>query len=121
MSTLLKHLRGAFVIACGALVLITDAGPLATPVLPKLRTAPLRASPNSRISPERFCQGSRHRLWPTRVRLGIGPPLTKGAGEDAVLGMRVGGGDRAAGAHRPGLWPLPLPCMWQAVQRAPST
>src|SRR5215203_507981 len=33
ISTLLKRLRGAFVIACGALVLITDAGPLATPAL----------------------------------------------------------------------------------------
>src|SRR3954465_563200 len=33
MSTLLKGLRGAFVIASGALVLITDAGPLATPAL----------------------------------------------------------------------------------------
>src|SRR3954449_947930 len=33
MSALLKRLRGAFVIACGALVLITDAGPLATPAL----------------------------------------------------------------------------------------
>src|SRR3954465_8783670 len=33
MSSLLKRLRGAFVIACGALVLITDAGPLATPAL----------------------------------------------------------------------------------------
>src|SRR5215212_4776632 len=67
---------------------------------------------------KRFCQGSRHRLWPTRVRLGIGPPLTKGAGEDAVLGMRVGSCDRAARAHRPGLSPVPLPRLWQAVQRA---
>src|SRR5688500_1258175 len=33
MMSILKHLRGAFVIACGALVLITDAGPLATPAL----------------------------------------------------------------------------------------
>src|SRR5215204_1159883 len=56
----------------------------------------------------RFCQGSRHRLWPTRVRLGIGPPLTKGVDEDAVLGMRVGGGNRASRAHRPGLPPVPL-------------
>ena len=66
----------------------------------------------------RFCQGSRHRLWPTRVRLGIGPLLTKGADEDAVLGMRVGSCDRATGAHRPGLPPVPLPRMRQAVQRA---
>src|SRR3954467_13404414 len=44
---------------------------------------------------ERFCQGSRQRLWPTRARLGIGPPLTKGADEDAVLGMRIGSRDRA--------------------------
>src|SRR5215212_9889727 len=27
---------------------------------------------------EGFCQGSRQRLWPTRARLGIGPPLTEG-------------------------------------------
>src|SRR3954467_8847932 len=33
MSTLLKRLRGAFVIACGALVLITAADPLPTPAL----------------------------------------------------------------------------------------
>src|SRR3982751_76358 len=25
-----------------------------------------------------FCQGPRHRSWPTRARLGIGPPLTAG-------------------------------------------
>src|SRR3954463_7029973 len=59
----------------------------------------------------RFCQGSRQRLWPrlwpTRARLGIGPPLTKGADADAVLGMRVGSCDGAAGAHRPRLSPLP--------------
>src|SRR5215207_11274684 len=33
MMSILKHLCGAFVIACGALVLITDTGPLATPAL----------------------------------------------------------------------------------------
>jgi hypothetical protein len=41
--------------------------------------------------------------------LGIGPPLTKGADEDAVLGMRVGRRSGATRAHRPGLSPVPLP------------
>ena len=27
--------------------------------------------------PQRFCQGSRHRPWPKRARLGIGPRLTE--------------------------------------------
>jgi lipoyl synthase len=39
-----------------------------------------------------------------------------GADEDAVLGMWVGGSNRAAGAHRPGLSPVPLPHLRQAVQ-----
>src|SRR5215204_6477943 len=37
-----------------------------------------------------FCQGSRHCPWPTRAWVGIGPPLTKGADKDAVLGLWVG-------------------------------
>src|SRR5215212_4359805 len=60
-----------------------------------------------------FCQGSRQRLWPTRARLGIGPPLTMGADEDAVLGLWLAGRDRALRAHRPGLPPVPLPRLWQ--------
>jgi len=40
--------------------------------------------------PRGFCQGSRHRPWPTRAQLGIGPPLTKEADEDAVLGLWIG-------------------------------
>src|SRR3954447_5160541 len=40
MSTLLKRLRGAFVIAYGALVLITAAGPLATPALAQAAHVP---------------------------------------------------------------------------------
>ena len=67
----------------------------------------------------RFCQGSRHRPWPTRAQLGIGPPLTKEADEDAVLGMWVGSCDRAIRAHRPGLPPVPLPRVRQAVQSLP--
>src|SRR4051794_14977685 len=41
-----------------------------------------------------------------------------GADEDAVLGMRIGSRDRATRAHRPGLSPVPLPGVWQTVQRA---
>jgi hypothetical protein len=63
-----------------------------------------------------FRQGSRHRSWPTRAWAGIGPPLTKGADEDAVLGLWVGSRDGATRAHRPGLSPVPLPRLWQAVQ-----
>ena len=40
MSTFLRRLRGAFVIACGALVLITAAGPLATPALAQAAQVP---------------------------------------------------------------------------------
>src|SRR3954453_13424262 len=42
----------------------------------------------------------------------------RGADEDAVLGLWVAGRDGAAGAHRPGLPPVPLSCVRQAVQRA---
>ena len=45
ISTLLKRLRGAFVIACGALVLITDAGPLATPALAQAALAQTEPAP----------------------------------------------------------------------------
>src|SRR3954451_13614887 len=41
-----------------------------------------------------------------------------GVGENAVLGMRIGSRDRATRARRPGLPPVPLPRVWQAVQRA---
>ena len=39
-------------------------------------------------------------------------------GEDAVHRVRIGGGDGATRAHRPGLSPVPLPRVRQAVQRA---
>src|SRR5215204_5599640 len=58
---------------------------------------------------EGFCQGSRQRLWPTRAGLAMSRLLQRGVDEDAVLGMRVGRGDQATGAHRPGLSPVPLP------------
>jgi predicted component of type VI protein secretion system len=50
MSTLLKPLCGTFVIACGALVLIVGAGPLATPalaqaVLAQTEPAPVQPQP----------------------------------------------------------------------------
>ena len=67
-----------------------------------------------RSKPNGFVR-SRHCRWPTRARVGRGPPLTKGAAADAVLGMRVGSCDRAAGAHCPGLPPVPLPPVRQAV------
>src|SRR3954470_13020203 len=42
----------------------------------------------------------------------------RGADEDAVLGMRLGSRDGATRAHRPGLSPVPLSRVRQAVQRA---
>src|SRR3954467_5800352 len=42
----------------------------------------------------------------------------RGADEDAVLGMRIGSCHGASRAHRPGLSPVPLPYVRQAVQRA---
>src|SRR5215217_7342927 len=45
MSTLLKPLCGAFVIACGALVLIAGAGPLATPALAQAVLAQTEPAP----------------------------------------------------------------------------
>src|SRR5215218_1162411 len=62
-----------------------------------------------------FCQGSCHRPWPKRAPLGIGPASHGRVDEDAVLGMRIGRRDGATRAHHPGLSPVPLPCMWQAV------
>src|SRR5215213_7423730 len=68
---------------------------------------------------------------PKRVLSGLAPrPLAdagsvgyraashRGADEDAVLGMRIGSRDRATRAHRPGLSPVPLSGVRQAVQRA---
>src|SRR3954451_10053554 len=74
----------------------------------RLATRPRRAGP-ARVHGIRgdfvkgFRQASRHYRWPTRARLGIGPPLTKGADADAMLGMQVGSCNRATGAHGPGL------------------
>src|SRR5215203_5272772 len=45
MSTLLKPLCGAFVIACGALGLIAGAGPLATPALAQAALAQTEPAP----------------------------------------------------------------------------
>ena len=55
--------------------------------------------PRQDQSARRFCQGSRHRPWLRRARLGIGPPFMKGA--DAVLGMRIQAGQATApgGVH----------------------
>src|SRR5688500_7151862 len=61
-------------------------------------------------------------LAPTQLVVGAGPaiapPLTGEAGGDAVYRVRQGSGDAAIRAHGPGLPPLPLPRVWQAVQRA---
>src|SRR4051795_258085 len=53
MSTLLKRLRGAFVIACGALVLITAAGPLATPAHAQAAHVPAQGQPEQPDQPRR--------------------------------------------------------------------
>ena len=63
-----------------------------------------------------FCQGSRHCPWPTRAWLGIGPASHRGVDEDAVYRMWLGSRDRATRAHRPGLPPVPLSGVRQAVQ-----
>ena len=47
-----------------------------------------------------------------------GRPSPLLGGRDAVRSVRVGGGDGAGRAHRPGLQALPLPRLRQAVQRA---
>ena len=53
----------------------------------------------------RFCQGSRQPLA-DEGSVGYRAASHRGADEDAVLGMRIGGGDGATGAHRPGLSPF---------------
>src|SRR4051812_38312889 len=53
MSTLLKRLRGAFVIACCALVLITAAGPLATPAHAQAAHIPAQGQPEQPDQPRR--------------------------------------------------------------------
>src|SRR3954464_431289 len=53
MSSLLKRLRGAFVIACGAFVLITAAGPLATPALAQAAHVPAQGQPEQPDQPRR--------------------------------------------------------------------
>src|SRR3954471_2085903 len=53
MSTLLKRLRGAVVIAYGALVLITAAGPLATPALAQAAHVPAQGQPEQPDQPRR--------------------------------------------------------------------
>src|SRR5687768_4760060 len=70
-------------------------------------------------------------LLPIRFWSGLAPPPLaeegsvgyraashRGAGEDAVFGMRIGSRVGATRAHRPGLSPVPLPYVRQAVQRA---
>src|SRR3954462_15480964 len=52
---------------------------------------------------------------------GIGPPLTKRGGRRAVYRMRIAGRHGAAGAHRPGLSPVPLSCVRkQFIERSDS-
>jgi hypothetical protein len=65
MSTLLKPLCGALVVACGALVLITDAGPLATPALAQATLAQTEPAP-TQPQPEK----------PNHPRPRVGDPTT---------------------------------------------
>ena len=67
---------------------------------------------------ERLRQGSCQRLWPARAWPGYTAAPRRGGGEMRCIGMRIGGRDGAARAHRPGLPPVPLPHVRQAVQRA---
>src|SRR3954469_16398310 len=82
-----------------------------------MMTTLLRSSTRHKLC-QRFCQGSRRRLWPTRAGLAMSRLLQRGVDEDAVLGMQVAGCHGATRAHRPGLSEVPLPPMRQAVQRA---
>src|SRR4051794_1707549 len=56
--------------------------------------------------------------WLRRAWVGYRAASHGGADEDAVLGMRIGSRDGATRAHRPGLSPVPLSRVRQAVQRA---
>ena len=76
-----------------------------------LRDAAVRTQPGG------FCQLSRQHGWSATHRPAIAPPLIGGADGDAVCGVRVGGGDRAIRTHRSRLPQVPLPRLWQAVQR----
>src|SRR3954454_1387230 len=53
MSSLLKRLRGAFAIACGAFVLITAAGPLPTPALAQAAQVLAQGQPEQPDQPRR--------------------------------------------------------------------
>ena len=64
----------------------------------------------------RFRQGSCRHGWLAWAGRAIAPPLTAGAGSDAVYRVRVGGSDGAGRAHRPRLPQVPLPLVRQAVQ-----
>src|SRR5436853_4369439 len=55
--------------------------------------------------------------WLRRAWVGYRAASHGGADEDAVLGMRIGSRDGATRAHRPGLSPVPLSRVRQAVQR----
>ena len=65
---------------------------------------------------DRFRQGSCQHSWLAWVGRAIAPPLTAGAGRNAVHWVRVGGSDGAPRAHRSGLSQVPLPLVRQAVQ-----
>src|SRR3990170_1995053 len=72
----------------------------------------------SLLTPEGFCQGS----WQRACLVGRGTAGRRrdqrGVGAwDGLRVLRLGGGGGAAGAHRPGLPPVPLPRLWPAVQR----
>ena len=56
-------------------------------------------------------------VWPARAPL-VGIGTSGGGAWDGLRVLRLGGGDGAAGAHRPGLSQVPLPGLRPAVQRA---
>src|SRR3954447_14009171 len=71
------------------------------------------------LSARAVLSGLAPRPWLTRAGLAIWPALAAGRVDgDAVRRVRIGGGDGAGRAHRPGLPQVPLPRLRQAVQRA---
>jgi hypothetical protein len=63
-----------------------------------------------------FCQDSRQAaFWRVTTAADRVTPLLTGADGDAMLGLRFGGCDGAAGAHGSRISPVPLPRVRQAI------